>query len=164
MMKNSNNFLQYYNQYKDKIYNYFWYRLNFDRDTAEDLTSEVFIKAFSHFDTFEQDGSFQAWIYTIARNHLINYWQRSGREVALDNADGLPAADTIEEKISASLEVKRVMAVISQMDQYDREVLLLKYVDGLSSKEIARTLGKNDGAIRTQLSRAVAQLKEKISI
>ena len=63
-------FLKHYNQYKDKIFNYFWYRLNFNRAEAEDMTQDVFLKALDNFDKFDPDRSFQAWIYTISKNYI----------------------------------------------------------------------------------------------
>ena len=76
-------FLRYYNEYKDKIYTFFLYRVNFNCEQAEDLTADVFLKAFRKFDTFDRARSFQAWIYTIARNHLYNYYRQAGRELEL---------------------------------------------------------------------------------
>jgi len=160
-MNSNKEFLEYYDKYKNKIYNYFLYRLNFNKDVAEDMTSEVFIKAFSHFDSFNPDGSFQAWIYAIAHNLLINHWRTANREVSLEYAVNL----TTNMMISThnALELEKALIAIKQMDEYSREVLLLKFVDGFSSHEIAHVLNKNDGAVRTQISRAQALLKEKLS-
>jgi RNA polymerase sigma-70 factor (ECF subfamily) len=161
MDKKNRSFLVYYDKYKAKIFNYCWYRINFDREIAEDLTSEIFIKAFSNFDSFDQEASFQAWIYAIAHNHLVNHYRKGGREVSLDEVLEF-SIDNTATKVHASLEVEKILSAIAQMDAYSRNVLLMKYVDGLDSKEIAQVLGKNDGAVRTQLSRSLAILKEKL--
>lgn len=153
-------FLSYYNLYKDKIYNYFWYRLEFKRDLAEDLTSEVFIKALTSFDRFDPAGSFQAWIYTIARNHFLNYCRTSSREVPLEKAVSIKA-DCLE-KIEFGMEMEKVIIAINELDEYSREVLLLKFVDNFDNKEIARVLGKEEGAVRTQISRALVNLRKII--
>lgn len=161
MNKKSTRFLDHYDKYKAKIYNYCWYRVNFDRDTAEDLTSEIFIKAFSNFESFDPEGSFQAWIYAIAHNHLVNHYRKSGREVPLDDFEF--AVDNLTAKVHTSLETEKVLAEIAKLDGYSRDVLLMKYVDELDSQEIAQALGKKDGAVRTQISRALAVLKEKLA-
>lgn len=160
MAKGETKFLEYYNSYKDKIFNYFWYRVNFNRSLAEDLTSEVFIKALASFDRFDVNGSFQAWIYTIARNHFINYCRTAYRETDLENAGNLKT-DYLK-NIEDSLELEAVIIEINKLDKYCREVLLYKFVDGLDNKEIACLLNKEEGAVRTQISRALAQLREKI--
>ncbi len=61
-------FIKKYKKYKDKIYNYFWYRVNFNEEIAEDLCSEAFLRAFDKFDVFDKEREFQPWIYAIAKN------------------------------------------------------------------------------------------------
>ena len=78
---NQTNYLAYYREYKDKIYNYFYYRVNFNCALAEDLTSEVFTKALIKFDYFDQERSFQSWVYKIAQNHLFNYYRDNKNEI-----------------------------------------------------------------------------------
>jgi RNA polymerase sigma-70 factor (ECF subfamily) len=159
MMASQTSFLKHYQKYKDKIYNFFWYRVNFNRYIAEDLTSEVFIKALSHFDSFDDSGSFQAWIYAIARNHFINYCRQAGRELPLESAYEIK--EDMLSRINAGIELEKVFAYINELSDNHREVLLFKFVDGLNNKEIACLLKKEEGAVRTQISRAISILKEK---
>ena len=159
MTKKKTSFHHYYNKYKDKIYNYFYYRVNFNEHLAEDLTSEVFLKALDKFDNFNKDRSFQSWIYTIAHNHLCNYYRTANREIELDESH----RDKIDivSRISAVVEVEQIVAIVHTMDEYCRDVLLLRYVDELECAEIAELLNKQEGAVRTQLSRAIKLLREK---
>ena len=159
-MSKSKLFLKYYKEYKDKVYNYFLYRLSFNKSLAEDLSSEVFLRAFDKFESFEEDRSFQAWVYAIARNCLYNYYRTCNREVELDQALNLYVEDYGE--IANNLESERILKKIKKLDIYNREVLLLRYVDELSNGEIAEVLNKNEGAIRTQISRALKILKENL--
>lgn len=151
-------FLRYYKEFKDKIFTYFLYRVNFNKDIAEDLTSEVFIKAFNSFNSFDKTRSFQAWIYTIARNHLINHYRTANREIDLIRAEKV--SHEFREKLEAELELKEVLKKIERLAPYHRDVLLLRFVDGLDNKEIAIVLEKEEGAIRTQISRALAELRK----
>jgi RNA polymerase sigma factor (sigma-70 family) len=160
MAKINKIFLQNYAEYKDKIFAYFLYRVNFNRVIAEDLTSEVFLKALENFPDFDQTRPFQAWIYTIAANHLKNYYRICNREVSLEAADG--KTEEIKDCLDAKLELERVMDAIMTLDDYYREVLLLRFVDGLGNAEIADLLDKEEGAVRAQISRALAALREKI--
>lgn len=158
-MASQTSFIKYYQKYKDKIYNFFWYRVNFNRSLAEDLTSEVFVKALAHYGSFDSNGSFQAWIYAIARNHFINYCRQAGRELPLESAGQIK--DDQLSRINASMELEKIFAVIDKLDDNQRECLLFKFVDGLSNREIAALLNKEEGAVRTQISRALAALKDK---
>ncbi len=151
-----------YQKYKDKIFNYFYYRLSFNRALAEDLTSEVFLKAYDKYESYDQERSFQAWIYAIARNHLFNYYRDKKIEIDLAEAGNLSSNDC--EKIEVNLECERVIALIYKLDIYHRDVLLLRFVDGLDNNEIARLLGKDNGAIRVQISRALKVLRDNIKI
>jgi len=153
-------FLVNYNKFKDKIYTFFWYRVSFDQATAEDLTSEVFIKAFKNFADFDQTRPFQAWIYKIAQNHLINHYKTLGRQTDLTEAE-----DKTEDQlghIEIKFELEKAMAVINELPEYHKQVLLLRFVDGLDNSEIATLLQKEEGAIRTQISRALVELRKRL--
>ena len=150
-------FKYYYRKHKDKIYTYFYYRVNFSRAQAEDLTSEVFIKALKAFAGFDQARSFQAWIFRIARNHLINHYRVMNREVELDLILEVP--DESLRMMEITLECEEVIKAIRNLKPYHRDVLLMRFVDGLTNDEIAEVLGKDQGAVRTQVSRAREALK-----
>ncbi|MCU0679083.1 MAG: RNA polymerase sigma factor [Planctomycetes bacterium] len=153
-------FLFYYHAYKDKIFTFFFYRVNFNRALAEDLTSEVFLKAFSHFSHFEPNRSFQAWIYRIAHNHLCNHYRSASREVDLAQAGNMD--HDIRRQCETNLELVRIIKVMYGLEPYFRDVLIFRFVDGLSNSEIASLLDKEEGAVRTQISRALAVLKEAL--
>lgn len=154
----SQDFIDYYKQYKDKIYAYFLYRLSFDKKTAEDLTSEVFLKAFKHFKRFDQSRSFQSWIFAISRNHLINHYIRSKKETSLAEAEYLIYRE--DTKVSDILELERVIKILNSMEVRYKEALILRFIDGLSNSEIAEVLNKDEGAIRTQISRGLKELRK----
>jgi len=160
MSNNKENFIFYYDQFKDKIFNYFLYRVGFNSPLAEDLTSEVFIKALRAFANFDENKIFKSWIYAIAHNHLVNYYSRSGRDfVPLEEVeDFLVAPD--ENKIEEKYETEQVLTAIDSMAYYDREVLRLKFVDELNNKEIAEIVDKEEGAVRTQVSRSLSRLRK----
>lgn len=158
MNKNKDNFLPYYNQFKDKIYNYFLYRVGFERPLAEDLCSEVFVKALKNFSNFDKSRKFQSWIYMIAHNHLVNHYKTSGRTVPLEPLENfLPYSDNSAEE---KYELERVLKIIDAMDKSESEVLRYKFVDELNNEEIADLLGKEEGAVRTQVSRSLSKLRE----
>ena len=111
-MPKDKEFLDNYNKYKDKIYTYLWYRLNFNSALAEDLCSEVFLKAFKNFNNFTETGTFQAWIYIITKNHLANYYRQANREVDLEVIKNIGYNEI--DKLNASLELKIVLKNIQK--------------------------------------------------
>lgn len=153
-------YLKNYKEYKDKIYTYILYRVDFNSELAEDLTSEVFLKAWDHYKNFDESRSFQAWIYTIAKNHLKNYYRVCYREVCFENTKE-PRVD-YKKKIEIDLELFRVIEKIKELNESYREILLMRFVDELSNGEIANILGKEEGAIRTHVSRALNELRGKL--
>ena len=154
------NFIAYYQQYKDKIYVYFLYRLNFNREIAEDLTSEVFLKALKSFESFDENRSFQSWIYTIAHNHLVNYYRTANREVEL--TENTFSVENDSKRVELSYELDLILKEINNMDSSDKEVLLMRFVDQLSNSEIATLLDKEEGAVRTKISRSLEKLRRKL--
>ena len=152
-------FIGYYDKFKDKIFTYLLYRVNFNRTIAEDLTSEIFIKAYSSWDSYDSARPFQSWIYRIAHNHLVNYYRTCNREVDLDCAQNIPSGF---KEMMIGLELETVMAEIEQLEPYHRDVLLMRFVSGLENNEIAEILGKDEGAVRTQISRALQAIRERL--
>lgn len=161
MEKGQDNFILYYNQFKDKIYNYFFYRVGFDRLLAEDLTSEVFVKALKSFDNFDKNKKFQPWIYTIAHNHLVNHYAAYKRLEPLESVEPV-AVQYSDRSAENNYELDRIIKIIDRMDSNDREVLRLKFIDELSTQEIAAILLKEEGAVRTQISRSLNKLRQML--
>jgi len=157
MAQQKQNFTDYYNQYKDKIFNYFWYRVNFNRALAEDLTADAFLKAFKSFNGFDHNRSFQSWMYAIAKNHLLNYYRTANRETDLLEVEKMGVNELA--KIENRLELEQAFELINQLSEYHREVLLMRFSDGLDNREIAEILNKDEGAVRTQISRALEELR-----
>ncbi|MFA5130861.1 MAG: RNA polymerase sigma factor [Patescibacteria group bacterium] len=158
MRKKQNNFLPYYNQYKDKIYNYFLYRVGFDKPLAEDLSSEVFIKALKSFADFDENKKFQSWIYMIAHNHLVNHYKTAGRVIPIEPLEN--SLYYIDKSAEERHELARVLEIIDAMENSESEILRFRFIDQLSNSEIAEILGKEEGAIRTQISRTLVKLRE----
>ena len=158
MPKKQESFVAYYNQFKDKIYAYFLYRVGFDIKVAEDLTSEAFLKALKKFDDFDTEKPFQPWIFAISHNHLVNHYKSAKREVPLEEIQNFVKCAGV--KIEEKFELERVMGIINQMKEGDKEILLLRFAQGLTNMEIADVLDKEEGAVRTQISRSLSKLRE----
>ena len=153
-------FGEIYDTHVDSVYRYLLYRVREPSD-AEDLTSEVFTRAFANVHRYRWQGkSFLAWLYTIARNAVTDRRRRDRPTVELDNAHGLAEeGPTAHDRAVLGEEVDALRGAVKHLTGEQQEVLVLRFVDDLSSREVADILGKNEGAIRALQFRALGRLR-----
>lgn len=169
MQNNHDLFLEFYEKYKNKILTYLMYRLNFDKELSEDLLMDIVLKSYEKFDTFKpKNGSFKNWIFTIAHNHLLNYWRdnKNTKTISIDilqDNKQLSAEMESDKATEKKINTENIQKVFSLMSETDSELLELKYIHDFENKEIAKILKKREGAVRTGLSRAVQNFKELYS-
>jgi len=151
-------FGQLYDACIDKVYRYVFFRVS-DAQTAEDLTSDVFLKAWENLRRYEPQSSFVAWLYTIARNTVIDHYRTHRQTTSLDEiASTVGRADQPGERIELQDDVKGLQASLQHLTEDQREVLVLKFITGLDTAEIARRLRKTEGAIRALQMRGLQSL------
>jgi RNA polymerase sigma factor (sigma-70 family) len=143
-------FSRLYDAYFDRIYRFFYYRVD-DEEMAGDLTSQVFIKAWENLDHYQPRGHpFGAWLFQIARNLAIDHYRTSLEMVSLDG-DQIdiedPAIDVAKQEEDQS-RAEWVRAALRQITPEQRQVLVMKFIEGMSTDEIAIMMGKRTGAIR----------------
>lgn len=142
-----------------------FFRVGRNRSLAEDLTSEIFLKALEKFDTFDSEtASFQSWIYSIAHNHLIDHYRLARSETSLEEIRETPG-EAID--WGAALDTKKQVELISKKiadlpDAY-AEIITLKYINELSNREISKVLNKSAVGVRVTLHRALNALREKMN-
>lgn len=155
-------FTVYYEKHKTAIFNYILYRVGFNRDTAEDLTSDIFLKAFEHFEKYDRERPFKTWIFTIAHNHLVNYYIAKKDTLPLEEAiEVVKESSSVSQDTEHSMTVAKILHLVSELPDQQKEIVIMKYVDDMTNEEIAGTLGKEEGTVRTALSRAIASLRNK---
>ena len=152
-------FAQLYDDCIERIYRYIFFRVT-DEQTAEDLTSQVFFKAWENLDRCKSTGApFIAWLYTIARNAVIDYYRTRKNTVALDAAATL-ASDELapDERIELQFETDSLREALQELTPDQQRVVVLKFISGMSTDEIAQHLGKRPGAVRALQMRALQAL------
>jgi len=129
---------------------------------AEDLTSDVFTRAFANIHRYRWQGkSFLAWLYTIARNAVTDRRRRQRPTVDLENAFGLAEdGPTAHEHAVRGEEVDALRGAVKHLTTEQQEVLVLRFVENMSSRQVANMLGKNEGAIRALQFRALGRLRK----
>ncbi|MDE2588202.1 MAG: sigma-70 family RNA polymerase sigma factor [Patescibacteria group bacterium] len=151
-----------YSFYLDKIFRYIFFRVNQQMEVAEDLTEVSFIKAWEKIDLYKKEGgSFSSWIYTIARNTVIDYFREHNRLTSLSE-DQIDGENNAEEKIMITFEIERVQEAMKYLTVEQQEIITLKFINDMSNKEIAIFLGKKEDAIRALQYRALQELRKRL--
>ncbi len=161
----SPSFGQIYDKYAPRIYRYFFLKLGGKKGEAEDLTHEVFLSAWKSIETFDIRGvPFSSYLYRVARNAVIDYWRTKRPTLDIDVLpEELFSEDPdVGEKMDLDADMEMVKRRVASLDPVYQDVLIMKFVEDLSNREIADALDKSEGAIRVIQHRALKQLKKEI--
>jgi RNA polymerase sigma-70 factor (ECF subfamily) len=152
-------FKKFYDANFGRIYRYVAVRVA-DRATAEDLTSEIFLKALRAFGGYDEARSRSAWIFTIARNHLANHFRSAGREVTDEDFDDLPlAAGDAAEQAERRYDLDLMLRTLGAMPRAAQALIRMKYLEELTYGEMAERLGKDQNALKVATFRAMTELR-----
>lgn len=165
-------FEKYYFEFRDRIYWYIRKRLNND-EQAEDMTSEVFMKLLEHPEIMEKrkENGVRAWLYTVARNSLIDSYRRKSNNVTKIRPD---SDNNIFEIITAQKDTnlrdaitderyQLALAAMESCSDEEKEIITLRFQEDMKFQEIAEIIGKEEGAVKMQLYRALDKIKELLS-
>jgi len=155
-----------YEKYVQKIYNYVYYRTGNHHD-AEDLTAKTFQRAMKHISRYEQRGvPFSAWLYRIAHNVVANWHRdRSRRKViALDELALYHQRRPSPEGLVEEDEEKReLLRAIRQLPTDRQQLLILKFVEGMSNEAIGQIMKRSEGAIKSLYHRTLLALRKEMA-
>src|SRR5688500_13317675 len=148
------------------VYSYSYYRVGNHHD-AEDLTEQTFLQAYRHFERAqrESDGRpLRPWLIRIAHNLASNYHRDRARrpQAVLDDNDPIAAPHGTERIVEGREERKSVIDNLGHLPDDPRDALILRFALGMDNREIARALGRTDGATKVLIHRAIKQLEEEM--
>jgi RNA polymerase sigma-70 factor (ECF subfamily) len=161
-------FEKFYNENVDKVYRFVFFRCQ-DKELAQDLVSEIFIKVLEHFAEYDESRSKTAWLMTITKNHLANYWR--DRKVTLqlepDDEDDETNYDSRWLKSALAAAEKQanknmVYEILAKLKPEEAELVTLHYIFGYSYAEIAATAGSTEGAIKVASHRIIKKMQTMI--
>ena len=157
-------FSDLYRTHLRDVYSYSYYRVGNHHD-AEDLTEQAFLQAYRHFDRArrESDGRpLRPWLIRIAHNLAANFYRDRARkpQAAIEDAAVISSPHTTETLVEGREELEEILAGVGQLPDDRREALIMRFALGMDNREIARALGRSDGATKVLIHRAIKQLEE----
>ena len=148
------------------VYSYSYYRVGNHHD-AEDLTEQTFLQAYRHFDRARRESNgrpLRPWLIRIAHNLASNFHRDRARRPtsALENVDPVSHPHGTEQVVEGREELREVIEGLTRLPDDRREALIMRFALGMDNREIARALGRTDGATKVLLHRAIKQLEEQL--
>ncbi len=161
-------FSELYRAHLRDVYSYSYYRVGNHHD-AEDLTEQTFLQAYRHFERAqrESDGRpLRPWLIRIAHNLAANLYRDRSRRPAspLEETSELVASHTTEDLVEGREELSRVLDGVQRLPDDRREALIMRFALGMDNREIARAMGRTDGATKVLIHRAIKQLEELVAV
>src|SRR3954465_15089811 len=156
-------FTELYRAHLKDVYSYAYYRVGNHHD-AEDLTEQTFLQAYRHFERAQRESEgrpLRPWLIRIAHNLAANLYRDRSRkpQSPLDESAPVSALHTTEDLVEGRDELARILAGVKDLPDDRREALIMRFALGMDNREIARALGKTDGATKVLIHRAIRQLE-----
>jgi RNA polymerase sigma-70 factor, ECF subfamily len=161
-------FSELYRAHLRDVYSYAYYRVGNHHD-AEDLTEQTFLQAYRHFERAlaESDGRpLRPWLIRIAHNLAANLYRDRSRkpQTPIDDTTSLTATHTTEDLVEGRDELARILEGVKQLPDDRREALIMRFALGMDNREIARAMGRTDGATKVLIHRAIKQLEGIVAV
>lgn len=157
-------FAELYERYFDKIYRYVSIKIG-DKVEAEDMTQQVFLKAVQSISSYKWQGvPFSAWLYRIAHNQVVDYFRKKSKQATVPLDESLATAS--DDPVSAterSLDVEELLSATKRLTEAQREVISLRFSSELSIIQVARIMGKSQGAVKALQHSAIVALRKALS-
>ncbi len=153
-----------YDRHRESIFRYLWLRLD-DRQLAEDLTGDVFMRMLDALPRYRIQGlPFRAWLYRIAHNLLVDYFRKMNHQttVPLEIIEEQTADNDPDRTIEQALLTERLQAALLSLETTQSEVLILRFIAGLTLQETAQSLGKTEAAIKALQYRGLNGLRRAL--
>jgi RNA polymerase sigma-70 factor (ECF subfamily) len=154
-----------YDHYVPQIYRFVLLKVT-AREEAEDLTHEIFLRAWRKIKAYQIRGfPFSSWLYQIARNQVIDHYRLKKNQISLEmvDVDLVKAEESVERDVERLLSLDRVREAMKDLSHDEQDVLIMRFVEGLSHREIASTISKSEGAVRLIQHRALNALRKSLA-
>ena len=142
-------FARLYDAYVERVSRYIYFRVAEERD-MEDLVSQVFLKAWEKLDHYQPGRSpFIAWLYTIARNLVIDHYRTNKNTLPLDEVIAMPSdVEMPDDAVQLHFDLEAMRDALQALSKDQQQALILKYIAGLPNDSIAKVMNKQEGTVR----------------
>jgi RNA polymerase sigma-70 factor (ECF subfamily) len=151
-----------YDHYLPQLHRYVFLKVG-SKQEAEDLTHEVFLSAWQSLPGYKSKGfPFSSWLYHIARNKVIDHYRTKKVQISIDLVDEsfFKLASTLEKDLDIAMHWAKAQVAIKKLKEEQQDVIIMRFVEDLSHKEIADAIGKSEGAVRLIQHRALENLRD----
>ena len=158
----ANALIALYEKYKERVFAFAYYRLGRDVGLAEEVSAETFTRLASNLQTIKLHNNkpLLPWLYTVARNLITDQQRLNARFVNHEPSPRLPAQEPLPEAITTlAFDVERVLNVLEKLSDDQRDVLVLRFLQGYDVRETAEIMGKREGNIKTLTRRALRDVR-----
>ena len=152
---------QLYEENFDKIYRYIVLKIG-DRIEAEDMTQQVFLNALKSISSYKWKGMpFSAWLFRIAHNQIVDYFRKKSRRATVPLDETMSAGDNDPEQMTErKVEIEQMAEATKKLTKAQQEVISLRFAGDLSIAEVAKAMGKSEGAIKALQHSAIVALRK----
>lgn len=157
-------FEELYRKWLKPVYRYFYARLQNNKD-AEDLTSQVFLKAYQSLPNFKNNGNFSAWLFKIAHDRAVDFYRKTKPLMSLDGSVSQLNNTSIEPEVGEhNILLQEVLQMVSTLPEDEQELIHLRFMAGLNYREIGLVLKKSEDAVRKSISRLIKRLQVQLEV
>jgi RNA polymerase sigma-70 factor (ECF subfamily) len=163
--KDPQNFAKLYDRHVSSIYKYLYSRTG-KKKLAEDLTADTFLSALEAISRYRNSGSFSAWLFSIARNKLMDHFRQNGKTLSPAEKEYL-AADTADNPLDELIQIEvlhQVSEILDTLEDDQLDLLRLRYSAGLKFAEIASQVNKSEDAVKKSFYRLLKRIKTKMEV
>jgi len=158
-------FAQLYEEHFNKIYRYVALRIG-DKVEAEDVTQQVFINALRSISSFKWKGiPFAAWLFRIAHNQVVDYLRKKTKQATVPLDESLASSDSNPQLMAEHrLDIEQLLLATKRLTRAQREVIALRFAGELSTVQVAKVMGKSQGAVKALQHSAIVALRKALSV
>jgi len=154
-----------YDHYIPPIYRFIYMKVS-EKQTAEDITHEVFLSAWQNIRKYQPQGfPLSSWLYQIARNRVIDYYRVKKHHTQIEVVENeLEEISSVEGDFDNNIAIEKIKGALKYLTSDQQDVVLMKFMDELTHQEIAAAMKKSAGAVRLIQHRAINELRKRINI
>lgn len=156
-------FAELYEAYFDKIYRYVALRIG-DKTEAEDITQQVFVNALQSIRSFKWKGiPFSAWLFRIAHNQVVDYLRKQTKQATVPLNQSMVSSDSNPQLVAEHrLDIEQLVSATKRLTEAQREVISLRFAGELSIAQVAKVMGKSQGAVKALQHSAIVALRKAL--